>query len=135
MANMWRKAADIYGLSSFTLFFLSMLEPVTRGSFPIQSSTIHSRRRDRDKHNRTPPLPPPPSHTRVFRACIRCSVFLFSCINREAINSIITKYFSVTIISANGSEDLALLPDGLVFVSSVSFMMHQQIRHFNIPSG
>ena len=36
------------------------------------------------------------------------------------VSGLITKHLSVTIISVNGSEDLALLPDGLVFVSSVS---------------
>jgi len=43
------------------------------------------------------------------------------------VNSIITKYLFVTIITVNGSEDLALLPDGLVFVSSVSDIIHLRL--------
>ena len=39
-----------------------------------------------------------------------------------------TKALSVTIISANGSEDVAVLPDGLVFVSSVSVITFRPVN-------
>jgi len=54
------------------------------------------------------------------------------------LNRLITKHLSVSIISVNGAEDLALLPDGLVFVSSVSVITFRLVHYdesVNIPSG
>ena len=80
-------------------------------------------------------ITPPPTPACFALAFARSVFFFFACINREVAKSLTTKHFSVTIISVNGAEDLALLPDGLVFVSSVSIMMNRSIQHFNIPSG